>query len=472
MRTRSLSPKIAILVLGDIAVCFLALASALFLRYGGAPEAIVIDLYRFAAPLLVALWLTGFLMFGLYDEHFAKNDPAFFERLAKTILFNFAATAFLFYAIPEFGLRPILSLIVIFLTLAAFFFVWRSGYNAILARRTKEQVLFVGINDEAVELAGFFDANPQLGFSTAGYLAIDNSAGTAPPGVKIFPSGTGLPTLVRERGITRIVAIHDIKKTGDLARSLFAVLPLGVTVSDFPRFYEAARGRVPTSLISEGWFIENLIGSKRPRYEFVKRILDLILALAFGAITLILLPLIAAAMIISMPRDIINYRAKRARKGDGIIFFHQARVGRGGRIFNFVKFRSQVLGAERLGREKTTGEDPRAYRVGTILRKTYLDELPQIWNVLIGEMSFVGPRPERPEFARELSGDIPFYHMRELVLPGITGWAQINMKNDASVSDAPEKMQYDLYYIKNRTLALDIAILVKTALKLLQRSGR
>ena len=116
--------------------------------------------------------------------------------------------------------------------------------------------------------------------------------------------------------------------------------------------------------------------------------------------------------------------------------------------------------------------DPRAYPLGTLLRKTYLDELPQLWNVIRGDMSFVGPRPERPEFTAELAGRIPFYRMRELVLPGITGWAQINMQNDASVSDAPEKLQYDLYYIRNRSLALDFIIVLKTALKLLQRSGR
>ena len=140
--------------------------------------------------------------------------------------------------------------------------------------------------------------------------------------------------------------------------------------------------------------------------------------------------------------------------------------------FEFVKFRSQILGAETMSEAKEISEDRRQYAVGKILRKTYLDELPQVWNVFKGEMSFVGPRPERPEYVEELKTRVPFYEMRLLVLPGITGWAQISMENDASVEDAPEKMQYDLYYIKNRSLGLDLAILLKTFFTILKRQGR
>ena len=254
--------------------------------------------------------------------------------------------------------------------------------------------------------------------------------------------------------------------------SLFDVIPFGVTLSDFPRFYEAVEGKVPVSLINEMWFLENLIGQRRPRYEFAKRILDLLLAILFGIATLLLFPFIAAAIIFSTPKDIRNYQQRRARPGDGIIFFRQPRVGKNGAVFNFIKFRSQVLGAENMGSRKESPSDERSYPLGEFLRKTYLDELPQLWNVIRGEMSFVGPRPERPEFVSELERDIPFYRMRELVLPGITGWAQVSMENDFSVEDAPEKLQYDLYYIKNRSLFLDITILLKTVLKLLQRSGR
>jgi len=157
--------------------------------------------------------------------------------------------------------------------------------------------------------------------------------------------------------------------------------------------------------------------------------------------------------------------------GDGIIFFRQARVGENGRIFNFIKFRSQVLGAEKMSHAKE-GADERYYAFGNFMRKLYLDELAQIINVLKGEMSFVGPRPERPKYVEELKRKIPYYEIRLLVPPGITGWAQINMENDASVEDASEKILYDLYYIKNFSLMLDLRILLKTIATVLSRSGR
>jgi len=144
-----------------------------------------------------------------------------------------------------------------------------------------------------------------------------------------------------------------------------------------------------------------------------------------------------------------------------------------GREFELIKFRSMVKDADQIGGfKKIEGKDPRYTPVGLFLRKSYVDELPQILNVLRGDMSFVGPRPERPEYVQDLKKNIPFYEMRLLVLPGITGWAQINMEDDASVEDAPKKMQYDLYYIKNQSFLLDINIILKTILTILSRSGR
>ncbi|MEK7464822.1 MAG: exopolysaccharide biosynthesis polyprenyl glycosylphosphotransferase [Patescibacteria group bacterium] len=461
-----------ILAGGDAAASLGALAAALILRYGGSPDPAIVELYAFAAPFLVTLWLAVLLIFGLYDIRLAKNEPAFYERLTRALAFALAVTVILFYFIPEFGLRPLGTLVIIFLALGVLLAVWRRAFNTLIARRTKSRILFYGFTEEGAGLARFLMANPQLGYLPFGYIADTGTAGHSGLALSSFSPADELAAIVREHGINLIVVAHDIKRTRPLIRSLFGVLPLGVGIVDFDRFYESVEGKVPVSLISESWFLENLIGQRRPRYEAAKRLLDLVLALSLGVATAILLPVIAPAVVLSTPGDVIRYRARRARKGDGIIFFRQPRVGRNGKVFDFLKFRSQRLGAERFGSEKDIGVDPRSYPIGDFLRKTYLDELPQVWNVIRGEMSFVGPRPERPEFVEELSRRVPFYRMRELVLPGITGWAQINMQNDASVADAPEKMQYDLYYIKNRSLFLDLTILLKTALKLLQRSGR
>lgn len=467
----SKSLRIFLLAIGDIAVFVLALAAALYLRAGARPDPVVIQLYFWAGPVLFLLWLAGFTMFGLYDLKLTKNDPIFFDRLARAIALNAVVTVILFYSITAFELRPLGTLLILFPTLSLLAFGWRNLYNALVTRQQKEHVLFLGITDEVLDLASFLGKNPQLGFYPAVYVEAD--AGLPKSGASpVFPAGTPLPDLIRNYGVNIVVAAHNLKKTKTLVKTLFEIVPLGITVTDFPRFFETVLGKVPASLISETWFLENLVGTRRPRYELAKRTIDLVLAVIIGAIGLILFPLVAVTILASTPKDIVNYRAKRARAGDGVIFFRQKRVGKNGNIFDFVKFRSQILGAERLGYEKGEERDSRAYAVGTFLRKTYLDELPQLWNVIKGEMSFIGPRPERPEFVEKLEKDIPFYRMRELVLPGITGWSQISMANDQSVSDAPEKMQYDLYYIKNRSIALDITILLKTILKVLQRSGR
>ncbi len=455
----NLSSKQLLLIIGDVIIFAASLAVALVIRHGGIPDPVVVELYRFAAPFLIGLWFFGFAAFGLYDLLLAKNETRFFARLMQATTANLVITVLLFYLVPQFGITPILTLAIIFTALTVLIFSWRTAANALLRHRARERVLFLGISDEVRALADFITKNPQFGYVVAGYLEPGENPTLNLPAPQISQAD-------------RIVVAHDLKNTPMLVSAFFELIPQGITITNFPRFYEELMHRVPVSLISETWFLENLIGSRRPRYEFLKRILDLTVAVLLGVVLLVLLPPVVMAIILATPREVLGYKRLRAHTGDGIIFFRQARVGRGGQPFGFVKFRSQRLGAQRLGWEKGSGPDPRAYPVGTFLRKTYLDELPQIWNIIKGEMSFVGPRPERPEFVREIEARIPFYRMRELVLPGITGWAQINMEYDASVEDAIEKLTYDLYYIKNRSIFLDLSIMLKTALKLLQRSGR
>src|SRR3989344_6121961 len=162
---------------------------------------------------------------------------------------------------------------------------------------------------------------------------------------------------------------------------------------------------------------------------------NLIIQTLFSLLLIIGWPFITLGIILSTPHEAFNYKDYRARPGDGPIFFRQKRVGKNGRIFDFIKFRSQRLGSEKMSEVKETANDPRQYPVGKILRAFYLDELPQIINVLKGEMSLIGPRPERPEYVTKLKEAIPFYEVRLLVPPGVTGWAEVNMKNDAAVKD-------------------------------------
>jgi exopolysaccharide biosynthesis polyprenyl glycosylphosphotransferase len=246
------------------------------------------------------------------------------------------------------------------------------------------------------------------------------------------------------------------------AKRFYEVLPLGVSIVSFPNFYEAALEKIPVSSVNESWFLENLVEIKKRVYEFFKRIFDAAFSIILLFPTILLLPLIGLFIKIESP---------------GPIFYRQKRVGKDGKIFEIIKFRSMYAlssdgGAEKNGVQWASLNDSRITKIGRILRKTRLDELPQLFNILKGEMSFIGPRPERPEFIEELQKQIPHYAMRQLIKPGLSGWAQIKFPYGASVNDAMEKLQYDLYYIKNRSLILDLAIALRTLALIIRSEGR
>ena len=223
-------------------------------------------------------------------------------------------------------------------------------------------------------------------------------------------------------------------------------------------FYDPDTGKVPLGAINQIWFLENLSEGKKRGYEIIKRMFDTVFAVIIGIISLIPYPFIALVIKLSSP---------------GPVFYKQKRLGQSGKIFEIIKFRTMHKDAEKeTGAVWTTDNDPRVTRAGRFLRKTRLDEIPQIWNILKGEMSFVGPRAERPEFHDLLQTNVPFYEERYLIKPGLSGWAQINFHYSSSIKDAAEKLKYDLYYIKNRSLLLDLGILLKTIRITLQQAGR
>lgn len=467
--------KTIVLLLGDAALLYAALFLGLWIRYYPAPSSVIIQKHIIPFTVVFILWLVLFGAFGLYDARFMKNEKELLERLIRTIFWSVIATMIFFYALPIFTIEPRRNLFIIAVLAMTLIFAWRYLFNNILIQAKSSRIIFIGINPETINLIEYLAANPQIGHKPVGFVIYGQ---TPPLTVSLLPifNVADLNNKIQEEKIDTIVITREAKEDTTIVQALFRAIPLGISVMEFPTFYSMLTGKIPLSLIEEAWFLENLIGSSKPRYEFAKRIIDIFLALVIGGITILLLPFIASGIILSTPSDIRNYKKRRARYGDGIIFFRQHRVGKNGVTFSFLKFRSQRLGAEKIERDgvgmKEISGDPRQYPFGKFLRAAYLDELPQVWNVLKGEMSFIGPRPERPEYVAELKQKVPFYEMRLLVPPGITGWAQINMENDASVEDAPEKMQYDLYYIKNRSMRLDLSIAIKTIAILLRRTGR
>jgi exopolysaccharide biosynthesis polyprenyl glycosylphosphotransferase len=224
-------------------------------------------------------------------------------------------------------------------------------------------------------------------------------------------------------------------------------LPLGCQVRSIADFYEDAFRSVPVQHVSAEWLLGGGLDTSNHLVEVVKRVGDALLALVL--------------LVLTLPMALLTAVLVRLL-GNGPVFYTQVRVGRHGRPFRIVKFRTMQVDAEADEPQWASGSDPRITRLGRVLRRTRIDELPQLVNILLGHMSFVGPRPERPEFVKKLEPVIPFYAWRHMVRPGLTGWAQINFPYGGSVEDARRKLEFDLYYIRHFSLLTDVVIVLRT----------
>lgn len=448
-------PKIAlrklILLLGDIVLLYVSLGLTLFFRYRlpllpASPIDNTWELHKWPFFLVYVLWIAIFYSAGMYDwEHFTARRMHALQIVLRPLLVGTALAVLLFYFIPAFTITPKTNLLIDSAIAFALLSLWRLIFMGISSRASKINVLFLGTTTETQKFSKHLSQKPSWGYrivSTMHLGQFDHS---------------NIKDIIKESRVDIVVIEPSVLANQELVRAFYEILPMGVSVISFPEFYESITGKVPVSIINETWFLENLIEINKRTFEVVKRVLDISVAGLLSLLSLAFLPFIAIAI-------------KLDSKGP--VFYYQKRVGMGGKVFYFIKFRSMIEGADAFDGKKGNGDDARHTRVGRFLRKTYLDELPQIINVLKGEMSFVGPRPERPKYVAELKKQIPFYEIRLLVKPGITGLAQINMANDASVEDAPEKLQYDLFYIKNRSIVADLAVMLKTATILARRTGR
>ncbi|MDD2753501.1 MAG: sugar transferase [Candidatus Portnoybacteria bacterium] len=438
---------------GDIAMLYLALFLTLLIRYGYDWR----ENWRshfLPFTLIFFFSLIIFYILGLYDLSLARNNLYFFTVLTKALVISTVLAILFFYFIPYFGIAPKTNLLISFGIFAVLFFFWRQFYNRFIkSPGLMNNVLVLGQNEETKELVQYIKTNPQLGYRIKKIVSADD--------VKILYDL--IETIIQEK-IQTVVITANPHEDKNLSRNLYQCIPLKITVADMPLFYEKITGKIPVSSIGEMWFLQNLMNSHKIFFGGAKRCADIFFTLIIGFFTFVLTPFIALLIKIDSV---------------GPVFIWQKRVGIDNKIFKIAKFRSMLAlapdgSAEKNGAQWSDEKDKRITRVGKWLRKTRLDELPQIWNVLKGEMSFVGPRPERPEFAfsNELLSRVPFYQVRHSIKPGLTGWAQIKYPYGSSVEDTLQKLQYDLYYIKNRSAALDLAITLKTIKIILSGGGR
>ena len=442
-----------ILLFGDLLFFYTALLITLIIRYKLGVSLLeqiptrtfsqTLDIHKWPFFCIHLLWILIFYINGLYNIKSFPSPKTVLSKILETMLIGGIVAILIFYLVPSFEITPKTNLLIDIFIVTSFLMLWRRFFWLFVSKASKIKVLFFGSSKEVESLTDYLRTNAQLGYESTVILASVNH---------------NLIDLIRENKIQVIVASQNIMEDDNTVKKFYEVLPLGVSIIDFPTFYENITEKIPVSVINESWFLVNLVEINKRLFESFKRIIDIILSIILGVPTLILFPFIAALSKIES-RDKILVR--------------QLRVGKNGKPFTLIKFRSMYYTSEIDGKVKWTDEkDKRITKIGKILRKTRIDELPQIWNVLKGDMSFIGPRPERPEFVEELQKEIPHYAMRHLVKPGLSGWAQIKFSYGASIEDAMEKLQYDLYYIKNRSLILDLAIMARTIATVISHGGR
>jgi exopolysaccharide biosynthesis polyprenyl glycosylphosphotransferase len=409
--------------------------------------------------LLPIVWL--FLLIELYDPHVAGSGRRTTRGIALAAFIGFVAYSLVFIVradtnLPRVGVGAFL-LFASLLTL-----LWRMIFIRLYKTTgQRRRVLLIGAGKAGQTLAELYDSLGTRSFNLIGYVDDDRAkVGKTICGLRVLGSSTHLLTLVDVHHISDLVIAINGEIQGATFQSILDAQEKGVEVTRMPILYEEMTGRVPIHHLESDWIIRSFVDGLHVSgfYELTKRLLDIFGGIVGLLIFAITSPFVSLAVFLDSGSP---------------VFYSQPRLGKGGLIFKIYKYRTMRQDAEADGEAKTTLEnDPRVTRVGSFLRKTRLDELPQFWNVLRGEMSLVGPRAERPELVAEYQKQVPFYRARLLVKPGLGGWAQINYGYVASVTETAVKIEYDLYYIKHRTLAMDFQIILRTIGTVLRRTGR
>jgi len=440
-----------LLLLAEAVLVFAAIVGAVYLRIGwdGAPFELIVRHGYVKAGFATVFCLAAFYLFDLYDFIVMQDRRELVLRLAQALGLAWVALALAFYLYPRLMLGRGISLISLPLALGLMV-GWRLSIHWFLGHPDfGERILIVGSGNLAVEIAREVLNRPDAGYRIVGFVGTDSELlGKSLINPRVIGLTEELDGIVKREGIDRIVVAMG-ERRGHLPTDKLLQLSLAgqVSIEEGASFYERVTGRVSLNMMRPSWLIFSGRG-RQLKFEVITRSLVHRLVALIGAILSLPIVLLTAILIKLDSR--------------GPVFYKQERIGKNGRHFVLTKFRSMEVDAEKAGPVWATRDDDRTTRVGRIIRKIRIDEIPQFWNILRGEMSFVGPRPERPHFVAQLAQEIPYYEQRHLIAPGLTGWAQIKYPYGASIEDARQKLQYDLFYIKNHSLMLDGIILFET----------
>lgn len=446
---------LSLLFLGDLLVFCFSLLLTLLLRYGGFPDQDILQAYVGAFSLLFVVWLLVFYMAGLYSKQVLLFRSGVPQAILRTQIFNIIIAALLFFFASGIGIAPKTSLAIYLVISLLGIFIWRLAWFPRLTKPLKrERAAIIGSGPEVQELVREINQNPRYHLEAC---VVQDPAEL---------NGKSPEAFVAELAEKRISLLVVDSENESVHTVLPTVYQLSLTnrayqYADFHKVYEEVFDRVPLSLLRYDWFLKHITLPKTDLYAFVKRIIDIAGALVMALVTIIMTPFLFVLMRI---------------EGPGPVFIAQDRLGQGGARMKAYKFRSMRLN-KASSNEWTTEEKKTnpVTAIGSVLRKSSLDEFPQFINILKGELSLIGPRNDIEGLGLRLAQELPYYNVRYVVKPGLTGWAQINQKYEQgnispqSIEETKVRLAYDFYYIKHRSLALDLVIALKTVKRMLFR---
>jgi len=419
----------------------------------GTPSGSTIEALRAAVVTLV--FVLSLYFFDLYDLNIYSSFASTAPRITQAFGFGCIALAGIYYAVPAL-IIPTKYFLVGYFLICLFLALWRGAYILLIGRRIfSTPILLIGSGELAAKICHEISSQIDSAYTVAAVVGRPDDKVEA-PGAVFLDDASSLPAVCREHGIEEIVVALDDRRGAMPVKELIQCKLDGLLITNGIGFFEDLTGKIMVEQVNPDWIIYST-GFTIGRFgNFMKRGTDILLSLIGLVLASLIMLVTAVAIKLESP---------------GPVFYLQERVGLRGRVFKVIKFRSMRQDAEKDGAVWAMRNDTRVTRVGAFIRKVRIDELPQLWNVLKGDMSFVGPRPERPVFVKELERQIPYYSLRHNVMPGVTGWAQVCYPYGASVEDALRKLEYDLYYLKNVSFSMDLWIVFQTVKTVLFQKG-
>ncbi len=445
--------KRLILLCGDILIFIGAFWSAQALRKFEIPSFEDLERTALLFGATITLWLIVNYINGLYDLAVSAKARGFYRRRIESAATAFMVGILFFYLLAKGNISPKTILVLATGIGYSLSTLWHIACSSLLLRgRLLTNVLFIGLTDESKELISILKEHPERSYITGAVIDPRIQKGDVSKDIPTYSSLKAIRPAISTHAISFVVVSPEMQENEDAMREIYELLFWPVQITDLTAFYETLTGRIPPSIFSEAWFLQHLRSADRPVYNNIRTLIDIISTSILFAIFALFLPFIALAI-------------KATSKGP--VFFKQKRTGLFGKPFFLYKFRSMYAigkdgSAETDGYEFATKNDQRVTPVGKFLRKTRLDEMPQVINLVKRDVTLIGPRPERPQIVEDLTSKMPYYPLRHVVRPGLLGWAVLHQHYADSLEKSLVKLQYDLFYIKNRSLLMDLSIMLRT----------